>query len=450
MKTIPGREKGSGFHSSGYVLALAFLLLRASAASAQTPVRLFQEGFENGWNGWTNDTTYNVDKRFAWCVGQPTNGPTAAHSGTSCAGTLAPGTDCYLVSPPLALPVVDQYSNHVWLFYWQWQKYTNSCLSDVKVRQRQSSPMGDYWGPWNIIDPGTSGVIDGNQPFWRQRGIDLTLFSGGIVQLGFGHGGTGTPGWFVDDVEVWDVPVLTNWPGVESFENGWGAWHTDHGVWDIGTPAGSGPPTVPDGSHCVGTAMEGLPPTVFEAHLWTPAFYLPAVKAGEKAYLQFEVWYDYPNAFCLAVNWSQWWSSIGWSWPQMIDPDLLIITSQRQWTTVAKDITPLAGLILPMRLGIEHSDITTNRLGAFIDNVRVTVAGFRLSEIRPQGADLRVSWTAPAGTTNVLQCSPSLTTGFTNASAPLIAKGLAEATTTVTHAGAAKAGALFYRVRRLP
>ncbi len=453
MNTIPRSEISHRALLQFLVLeaAVAFLLSPISS-QAQDSTLLFREDFESGWNGWTNDTTYNVDKRFAWVVCPPTNGPGVAHSGNSCAATLNPGIDCYLVSPPLALPAVNQYSNHLWLFYWQWQKYSSSgsCLSDVKIRQHQSSPMGDYWGPWNIIDPGTSGVIDGNSPFWRRRGIDLTLFSGGIVQLGFGHGGVGAPGWFVDDVEIWDVPVLMNWPGVESFENGWGAWHTDHGVWDLGTPVGAGPGSVQDGVRCAGTALEGVFPTVFEAHLWSPALYLPAVRAGERAYLQFEVWYDDPNAFCLAIHFSQWWSSIGWSWPQQIDPDLLIVPTQRQWLTVAKDITPLAGQILPIRLGIEHNNVYTNRLGAFVDNVRVTVAHFQITDIRRQGNDLRLTWTSPAGMTNVLQCSAAAAGPFTNVSPALIATGTAETTTSFLHAGAATATPKFYRVRRLP
>lgn len=448
------RSSASRWRHLAFLLGSLFVVLSAASASAQSPQLLFYEGFENGWNGWTNDTTYTIDPRYAWVVGPPTSGPSAAHTGTNCAGTLNPGNDCYLVSPPLLLPPVDQYSNHIWLFYWQWQKYlqalTNVCLSDVKIRQRMSSPLGDYWGPWNIIDPGTSGVIPGYSPVWRRRGIDLTLFNGGIVQLGFGHGGIGDPGWFIDDVEVWNVPVLTNWPGVVDFESGWGAWHTDEGVWDIGIPTGSGPTNVPSGSYCAGTGLDGVPPTVAEAHLWTPPFYLPAVNPGERVYLQFEQWYDDPNAFCASIQWSQWWSGIGWTWPQNIDPDLLMIGTQRQWTTVTKDITTLAGKPLPMRLGFDHSNVFTNRLGWFIDNVRVVVAHFRIESIQPQGNDIRLTWSAPAGTTNVLQCSPSLTAAFTNVSPSLIATGTAQTVTAYIHNGAANTSPRFYRVRRLP
>jgi len=279
---------------SSVLKALGFVAALLSVSASGQPSQLvFSEGFENGWNGWTNNTQYNIDPRYAWVVGTPTNGPSTAHSGTNCAGTMSPGIDCYLASPMIVLPLVNQYSNHVWLFYWQWQKYlgtiSNSCLSDVKIRQLIPDPIGGYyWGPWNIIDPGTSGVIPMDSPVWRRRGIDLTLFSGWPVQLGFGHGGTGNPGWFVDDVEVWNVPVLTGWPVAESFENGWGAWQTDHGAWDIGVPAGGGPTNVPDGLCCAGTGLDGLVPTVVDAYLWTPAFYLPAVNPGERVFVQFD------------------------------------------------------------------------------------------------------------------------------------------------------------------
>lgn len=437
------------------MLVGASLVFTVAPGLAQ-PQLLFYEGFENGGIGWTNDTTYTIDTNYAWVVGPPLNGPAAAHSGTNCAGTFGPGRECYFVSPPLLLPVVNQYSNHVWLFYWQWQKYlqvvTNVCLSDVKIRVRTSSPIGDSWGPWNIIDPGTSGVIDGNSPVWRRRGIDLTLFSGAIVQLGFGHAGIGDPGWLIDDVEVWDVPVLSDFPGTVDFESGWDAWHTDHGVWDIGTPTGNGPTNVPSGSYCAGTALNGSPPTVAEAHLWTPPFYMPALNPGERVYLQFEQWYDAPNAYCGSIHYSQWWSSIGWDWPKSIDSDLLLIPTQHQWTTVTKDITALdvGGQILPIRLGFDFANIYTNRLGWFIDNVRIVVAHFRIESIQPQGKDIRISWSAPAGTTNVLQCTSNLASAFVNVSPSLIATGTAQSVTAYVHTGAANSQSLFYRVRRLP
>jgi hypothetical protein len=430
------------------------LLAFANFARAQCDELVFREDFEHGWNGWTNDTTYNTDKRFAWLVIAPTNGPAAAHAGTNCAGTVNPGNDCYLVSPPIILPETDQYSNHLWLFYWQWQKYQSNlwdtCLSDVKIRQLIPGPIGNYWGPWNIIDPGTSGVIPGYSPMWRRRGIDLSLFRGNAVQLGFGHYGVANPGWFVDDVEIWNVPVLTNW-ATENFENGWGAWHTDEGVWDIGVPSSNGPTNLPSGTHCAGTGLDGAIPTVFESHLWTPAFYLSKLNPGEGAYLQFEQWQDYGTPFGIAVQWSQWWPGIGWTWPQIFEPDPLIPPPRRTWATITMDVTRLAGAPLPMRLGFEHMDVSASGLGWFIDDVRITVAQFRVVDVQHEGNNLRVSWTSPAGTTNVLQCTGNLGGAFTNVSPPLIATGTAEAVTSYVHVGVRDgASPCFYRIKRLP
>ena len=443
-------------HRWAWKSSLGFWTLLAWSLAAPAMELVFREDFENGWNGWTNDTTYNIDPRFAWVITAPTNGPLAAHTGAACAATLGPGTDCYLVSPPILLPAVNQYSNHLWLFYWQWQKYlpnsaSNVCLSDVKIRQLIPGPIGNYWGPWNIIDPGTSGVIADISPAWRRRGIDLTLFSGWPVQLGFGHSGKGDPGWFVDDVEVWNAPVLTHWPGTESFENGWGAWHTDEGAWDLGVPAAGGPTNVPDGKFCAGTGLDGLHPSVVEAHLWTPAFYLPAVRPGERVFLQFDQWHDYSTAFGVAVHWSQWWSSIGWTWPQIIGSDPLLVVQQRTWTPLAVDLTSLAGMPLPMRLGFEHSDLSGIGLGWFIDRVRITVARFQILEIQSQGNDVRLAWAAPAGTTNLVQCSARLGGAFTNLSPALIATGSVESVTTYLHPGAGNgASPRYYRVKRLP
>jgi len=104
-----------------------------------------------------------------------------------------------------------------------------------------------------------------------------------------------------------------------------------------------------------------------------------------------------------------------------------------------------------MRLGFSHFNLSGGGLGWFIDKVRINVAHFRLSDLARQGNDIRLTWSAPAGTTNVLQCSGTITGGFTNVSPSLIAAGTAEASTTYVHAGAASSpGLRFYRVRRLP
>lgn len=458
MKTLPRTGVFFIHLLAGSRITLGCLLLScaSAASSTQASTLVGREDFESGWNGWTNDTTYNIDKRHAWVVMSPTNGPMAAHSGTNCAGTINPGIDCYLVSPLIILPAVNQYSNHLWLYYWQWQKYLStpsiSCLSDVKIRQLIPDPNGGYyWGAWNFIDPGTSGEIPMDSPAWRRRGIDLTLFSGWPVQLGFGHYGTGNPGWFVDDIEIWDVPVHTNWPGLEDFESGWGDWQTDNGAWDIGVPIGRGPTNTPSGMNCAGTGLDGLVPSVWDAILWTPAFYLPPVRPGERVYLQFQQWHDYPNMFSVAVNWSQWWSSTGWTWPQNVYADPLFVVTHRTWTPMTIDITSLAGLPLPARLGFSHLNVSGGGLGWFIDDVCIKVAHLQILSLERAGNDLRLIWTCPAGNTNTVQCGATPNGTFTNLSAQLVASGAGVVTNTYVHSGGAtNQTARFYRIKRLP
>jgi hypothetical protein len=116
--TWPRRPSiGTGRVVFAYAFFLASPLLLTSSVGAQPAQLLYREDFEHGWNGWINDTANTLDPRFAWVIGRPTKGPAAARGGANCAGMLDPGTDCYLVSPPLLLPAVNQYSNHLWLFY---------------------------------------------------------------------------------------------------------------------------------------------------------------------------------------------------------------------------------------------------------------------------------------------------------------------------------------------
>jgi hypothetical protein len=172
---------------------------------------------------------------------------------------------------------------------------------------------------------------------------------------------------------------------------------------------------------------------------------------GEKLFLQFDQWHDYPNAFGTAVHWSQWWPGIGWTWPQMIDPDPMAIVIQKAWSPVAVDITRLGNPLVPIRLGFEHGNVYTNTLGWFVDNAELKVARFRLLSVERAGNDLRISWAAPAATTNRLQCSPRLGVAFTNVAAPVIATGFTETVSTVVHkdAGVSRE-TVFYRVRRWP
>ena len=80
---------------------------------------------------------------------------------------------------------------------------------------------------------------------------------------------------------------------------------------------------------------------------------------------------------------------------------------------------------------------------------------FRIVSVKIEGGDVRVTWTAAGGSTNVLQAGSSLSASATNSfadiGAPIVAAGCGEVTTNYVEVGAASSTpARFYRVRLVP
>ena len=90
---------------------------------------LFSEDFENGAPGWTVDTTSGIDPRNAWAIID------GGHHGLKCAATANPGISCTLTSPPLNLPAVNQYSDHLYLNFWQSQDYSFGGTPTPNIRE---------------------------------------------------------------------------------------------------------------------------------------------------------------------------------------------------------------------------------------------------------------------------------------------------------------------------
>src|SRR5690242_99157 len=72
---------------------------------------VFSDDFDHGNKGWTNDTYLTIDSRPAWTIGPAMSG-VGTHSGPNCASTTLAGTDCYLASPAINMPAVNQYTDH--------------------------------------------------------------------------------------------------------------------------------------------------------------------------------------------------------------------------------------------------------------------------------------------------------------------------------------------------
>ena len=78
----------------------------------------------------------------------------------------------------------------------------------------------------------------------------------------------------------------------EDFENGWGIWHADNGVWDIGVPT-KGPSNAHSLSKCTGTILGGNYPQNTDSRLISPTVVLPAIDEDEEIVLSFWHYYRY-------------------------------------------------------------------------------------------------------------------------------------------------------------
>jgi len=174
---------------------------------------------------------------------------------------------------------------------------------------------------------------------------------------------------------------------------------------------------------------------------------MPSVRPGEKIFLQFDHWWDYGVGGLPSVVWSYWFPSIGWWFPQNLT-ESLAVGLPHTWQSMLVDVSGMAGYPVPLRLGFDA--YVTYTLGWFIDNAQIIPARFRIVSILRQTNDICLTWTAPIGTTNVVQCSGVATGNFTNLSSPIVASGAAQVTLRYTHLGAAtNAATQFYRVRQL-
>ena len=180
------------------------------------------EGFESGWGGWYAD--YGC-----WEIGIPTSGPSAAHGGTSVAGTILDGNyydDTYssLISPSFIVNPASPI-----LHYWQWYSFGGNDWGETYIINSS--------GEWILIQPGFGGGCDGN---WGEAFYDLSAYSGQQLQLAFYiHAGTyygdwnTSSGWYLDDISFinW-IPLPKNLTVSVYGDQLYLIWNMVSGIWD--------------------------------------------------------------------------------------------------------------------------------------------------------------------------------------------------------------------------
>jgi hypothetical protein len=338
--------------------------------------RVFFENFENGMHGWTCDTYLSTDSRKAWGIASG-----FAHSGSHSAGTINAGNDAVLASPAINLPSANQYSDHIYLRWWQFADYkSRGGLAASMPVVREWVPELAAWGPWNVIDP-NSETTPQQTKTWNNVGLDLTQFQGERVQVGFHHYGytNGARGWMVDDVEITKEQVQKPWHADTGFENGFDGWTTTRGVWDIGF---SNAVRSPSGGKIAGTGLLTSPVAAENSSLVSPAFNLPANPSHKPVTLSFNSFLDRAGAAIITAEFQFYMPSTGWSPVNNLSADLAdtvlnIYQPAGRWKTFTLPVTNSFGgaNILPFRI-LFTADVGINGgRGWFIDDVKLNFAG---------------------------------------------------------------------------
>lgn len=323
------------------------------------------EGFEFGWNGWTIDNG-------VWQIGTGSAHSGSNYAGAVISGTYPPQTDSRLISPRIDLPMVGD-QERLELRLWETYSYAGLDYGRVQLSQWTGSNWTDWItltnATWYRLNPARETYESG----WSKVAMDLTIYAGKPVRVAFYHSAesystyeTGESwGWHIDDVEVWRG--IHSWPGLETFENGWGDWCTDYGVWQIGTGSAHG------GSNYAGAVISGNYPTQNDSRLISPRIDLPALPDQEVLELRFWEKYSYNGLDHGEVQLSQWAGGNWTDWAPLETPTSEYYSSG--WSKVAIDITGYAGK--SVRIAFHHTAASHNTYetgestGWHIDDVEI-------------------------------------------------------------------------------
>ncbi|MBU0908268.1 MAG: immune inhibitor A, partial [Proteobacteria bacterium] len=223
-------------------------------------------------------------------------------------------------------------------------------------------------GSWSAFTD-ISGTIVYSSEVWSPMNIDISAYAGKKVRIAFYHYTNNDSyvgvGWYVDQVEI--IKKAPEWTG--DFECGWDDWHTDNGVWQVGTPT-VGPSSCYSGTQCAGTILGGTYPYYSDSRLISPAFYLPA--DGVLSF-SFRHWFSYYSSDYGIVQISEYDEATG-HWSAFTNISSQIVFSSSVWSPMSIDISVYAGK--KVRIAFYHYTNNDSYVGAgwYIDHIRI--AGF--------------------------------------------------------------------------
>jgi hypothetical protein len=166
------------------------------------------EDFECGWVDWFADNG-------VWQIGEATAGPGSCFAGSQCAGTVLDGdyppvtragrsASSRLISGIVALPSVSG-NEELQLRFRNWFEYGDD--PDTGTVQISVRDAGGVFGAWESVGIGVTDQSGG----WNIKGVDLTVYAGETVRIGFLHterdstgraGNALGAGWYIDDIQI--------------------------------------------------------------------------------------------------------------------------------------------------------------------------------------------------------------------------------------------------------
>jgi hypothetical protein len=356
---------------SQWLIPAAFLLCLTSSASAQ---RVFFEDFESGGPDW-------ITSNGIWEFGTPTAGPSAAHSGFQCAGTILGGDyfaydDSRLEFPrpsgtAIQLPAVNG-DEELRLRYWASYSYSSYDIGYSEVSYWDT--VNSTWSAWETI-PGAKTLTEGHA--WHLKDVDLTAYAGKEIKIGFfhtanrsnGHFSEST-GWYLDDVEIVKVQPLFS----GDFESGEDFWTVEDGLWEFGAPT-TGPNSGYLSDDCVGTSLHGNYQAYKDSRLISPSVILPTVSGSETLWVGYRQWWSYSSYDSGYVQVSEQDSNtLEWSaWTTLANST--VSGTGSIWTLRELELTAFAGK--KVRVAFHHTANRSNGhssegSGWFIDDVYIT------------------------------------------------------------------------------
>ena len=337
---------------------VVFCLLYCALSIAAYGEIIFQEDFENGLGLWHADNG-------VWEIGVPTYGPANAHSLSNCAATVLGGhhpedTDSRFISNRVKLPEINDNEEIVLSFYHYFAYNTRSSKNEGRIHVKHYNNDSQSWSGWTDI--GRRAWRESK--IWSWTNVLLNNYAGKTIMFAFYHSSYSKThiGWYVDDIQI-EKRKIKYFSGIETFEEGWGGWCADNGVWEVGqsslTPDSSGS----DKSY-IGTILDGNYPEDNWSCLKSPYVQVPYVKPDEQVSLIYNHYFDIDSSrgddgqiYLSNNSWSEW---------KLISN---IKDSSKIWSRGLIDLTEYSGETLRVQFCID-SDGGSDK-GWYIDEVKM-------------------------------------------------------------------------------